>query len=164
MILLNPWNAGKMWLASQSCIAGISSSLLVAYYLLFAYLTFISTCYIYLHMKYIFLCLYIFCAYYLCRTGTKLHSLLQKLQVIKEEYRWPKKTILWLLKWKIKKTLPRPTFWCYESRLQTILASLVKKILIFHDLSLNIVSKYIYIYIYLDTFHFIELLTLVFAG
>jgi len=41
-----------------------------------------------------------------CRTGTKLHSLLQKLQVIKEEY--------------------RPTFWCYESRLQTILASLVR--------------------------------------
>jgi len=41
-----------------------------------------------------------------CRTGTKLHALLQKLQVIKEEY--------------------RPTFWCYESRLQTILASLVR--------------------------------------
>jgi len=41
-----------------------------------------------------------------CRTGTKLHYLLQKLQVIKEEY--------------------RPTFWCYEPRLQTILASLVR--------------------------------------
>ena len=154
MILLNPcWNAGKMWLASQSCIAGISSSLLVAYYLLFAYsMTFISTCYIYLHMKYIFLCLHIFCAYYLCRTGTKLHSLLQKLQVIKEEYRWPKNYFMAFKLKNKKKTLPRPTFWCYESRLQTILASLVKKkdpYILWPFIKPCVQKKYIY----LDTFH-----------
>lgn len=41
-----------------------------------------------------------------CREGTKLHNLLQELDILKEEY--------------------RPTFWCYESRMQTVLASLVR--------------------------------------
>ena len=88
---------------------------------------------------------------------TKVASDKRRIQVTKKLY-------FMVFKVKNKKILPRPTFWCYESRLQTILASLVKKILIFHDLSLNTVSKKIYIYIPLDTFHFIELLTLVFAG
>jgi len=41
-----------------------------------------------------------------CREGSDLYKLLHELKIIKEEY--------------------RPTFWCYEPRLQTILASLVR--------------------------------------
>ena len=86
---------------------------------------------------------------------TKVASDKRRIQVTK-------KNILWLLKWKIKKTLPRPTFWCYESRLQTILASLVKKdpYISWPFIKPCVQNKYIY----LDTFHCIELLTRMFAG
>ena len=84
------------------------------------------------------------------RTGTKLHSLLQKLQVLKEEYRWQsgrkrpevsfiqnlfeKKCNTWSLE-VMANPYFRPTFWCYESRLQTIFASLVS------DLNIHLISN-----------------------